>query len=68
MAEIKKRKLLGEMLIASGVITPDQLKSALESQKKSGLRLGKELIRLGYLTEEVIIETLGDQAGIPYVD
>jgi len=68
MTKIKKRKLLGEMLIASGVITPDQLKSALENQKKGGLRLGKELIRLGYLTEEVIIETLGDQAGIPYVD
>ena len=68
MAEIKKRKLLGEMLIASGVITEEQLKTALGSQKQSGLRLGKELIRLGYLTEEVIIETLGDQAGIPYVD
>lgn len=68
MTELKKRKLLGEMLRDSGVITEEQLKVALESQKQSGLRLGKELIRLGYLTEEIIIKTLGEQAGIPYVD
>jgi type IV pilus assembly protein PilB len=65
---VEKRKLLGEMLIDEGLITPEQLTKAIEQQKNSGLRLGQVLIRLGYITEEGIIETLGDQAGIPYVN
>jgi type IV pilus assembly protein PilB len=65
---VEKRKLLGEMLIDEALITPEQLNKAIEQQKHSGLRLGQLLIRLGYITEEGIIETLGDQAGIPYVN
>ncbi|MCX5902989.1 MAG: GspE/PulE family protein [Proteobacteria bacterium] len=65
---MEKRKLLGEMLIDEGLITAEQLNKAIVQQKQSGLRLGQLLIRLGLVTEEGIIATLGDQAGIPYVN
>jgi type IV pilus assembly protein PilB len=65
---VEKRKLLGEMLIDEGLITPEQLNRAIEQQKQSGLRLGQLLIRMGLVTEEGIIAALGDQAGIPYVN
>jgi type IV pilus assembly protein PilB len=65
---VEKRKLLGEMLIDEGLITAEQLNKAIVQQKQSGLRLGQLLIRMGLVTEEGIIATLGDQAGIPYVN
>ncbi|MCX5894455.1 MAG: ATPase, T2SS/T4P/T4SS family [Proteobacteria bacterium] len=65
---MEKRKLLGEMLIDEGLITPEQLNKAIELQKNSGLRLGQVLIRMGLVSEEGMIATLGDQAGIPYVN
>jgi type IV pilus assembly protein PilB len=65
---VEKRKLLGEMLVDEGLITAEQLNKAIVQQKQSGLRLGQLLIRMGLVTEEGIIATLGDQAGIPYVN
>ena len=56
------------MLIDAGLITPEQLNKAIELQKNSGLRLGQVLIRMGLVSEEGMIATLGDQAGIPYVN
>lgn len=47
---------------------PDQLRQALEKQKKSpGKLLGKILIELGYVTEEDIVVALATQFNIPYL-
>ena len=54
-----KRKPIGEQLIDKGVIGPDQLKIALLEQKRSNEKLGKTLVRLGFLTESVLNEALG---------
>jgi type IV pilus assembly protein PilB len=60
-------KQLGELLIESGIITPDQLKEALAIQKeKSGL-IGQILIGLGYATEQAIAQALTVQYGFPYL-
>ena len=42
---------LGELLVKEQVITPLQLKNAIESQRSSGGRLGYELTKLGYIEE-----------------
>ena len=42
---------LGDLLVDAGVITEDQLMSALKSQKESKRRLGDELIQTGVITE-----------------
>jgi len=62
MAHIK----IGEILIQQGLITEDQLKEAIKSQKKGGGRIGEVLIKSGILTEEDIIKALGTQLNIPF--
>lgn len=62
-----KRKRLGDLLIEAGVITQEQLSSALDEQKVMKLRLGDLLVSKNYVTEQQIIETLEIQLGVSYV-
>lgn len=62
------RVRLGELLVAFGVITQDQLDTALVEQKKMGTRLGQVLKKLGFVSEETMIEFLGRQLNIPHAD
>lgn len=64
---LQKKKMLGEMLIAEGIITRGQLERTLAEQKLHGGRLGVILRNLGYVTEEAIIKVLGKQMGIPHM-
>ncbi len=57
------RKRIGDQLIDSGVISADQLSIAILEQKRSGERLGGVLVRLGFLTEAVLKEALGEHLG-----
>lgn len=60
-----KRKL-GEILISQGLITEDQLKHALEEQKKTNESLGEILVRLLYVRRETdILVALSQQLNIP---
>ncbi|MFC1609388.1 hypothetical protein ACFL6C_00380 [Myxococcota bacterium] len=59
---------LGEMLISRGLLTPEQLYQALQSQGQVGGRLGTCLVELGFLTEHQLATTLSQQLGIPFVD
>ena len=60
------RKRLGDLLLDSGLITEEQLQSAL-SEKEKGQRLGDALLERGYITEQQLIEVLEFQLGIPHV-
>jgi type IV pilus assembly protein PilB len=62
-----KRKLLGERLIDSGLITPDQLDLALREQKRTGERIGEILISLGFVTQELISSALASEAGVTFI-
>ncbi|MGE5174206.1 MAG: type IV-A pilus assembly ATPase PilB [Betaproteobacteria bacterium] len=59
---------LGSMLVSSGLITDDQLKKALSSQKMEGGRLGSILVKLGFVQEDKLMTFLSKQYGVPYVD
>ncbi|HEY3270038.1 MAG TPA: hypothetical protein VGJ89_02390 [Geothrix sp.] len=61
-------KRLGELLVESGLITPAQLQSAITHQKIARGRLGSNLVALGYISEEVLMDFLSRQAGVPQVD
>ena len=50
------------------MITPDQVAVAIEAQKKTKDRLGKTLIRMGFITEENLIKTLAHQLKLNYVN
>lgn len=66
MAIVRKR--LGEILLEANMITDEQLKVALEEQRKSKETLGQILVRLGFLTENNIRDALELQFGINYVN
>ena len=59
---------LGDLLVSAGVITEEQLESALKSQRESKRRLGDELIQTGVITERQLIDALTMQLGIDFVD
>lgn len=63
-----KRIRLGDLLVAQQFITQDQLEAALSEQKKSGLKLGRQLIALGYVEENTLLDLLSKQLGIPFVE
>ncbi|MDA8156347.1 MAG: type IV-A pilus assembly ATPase PilB, partial [Actinomycetota bacterium] len=56
---------IGQILLASHVITDEQLKQALAKQKRDGGRLGTALVHLGYISEENLVSFLSKQYGVP---
>jgi len=59
---------LGELLVKNGVITPLQLKDALEEQKRTGQPLGQTLIFMGIVGEEkAILPSLSEKFDISLV-
>ena len=69
MKQFKKtsNKQLGELLVERGIITQDQLKVAIEQQKKQGGLLGEVLVDLRFATETDIAQALTSQYGFPYL-
>ncbi|MEW6482474.1 MAG: ATPase, T2SS/T4P/T4SS family [bacterium] len=65
---IRDKRKLGDMLVKANIITQEQLNKALEEQRRARERLGKTLSRLGFVSEETILNFLGSQMGIAYVD
>jgi type IV pilus assembly protein PilB len=58
---------LGQLLVSNNIIEEKQLEHALELQKKEGGRIGSNLIKLGFLTEEKLVSFLSKQYGVPAV-
>jgi hypothetical protein len=56
---------LGELLVAAGLVTADQVEQALRAQVVWGGRLGTNLVELGHLTLDDLAKTLGRQQRIP---
>ena len=59
---------IGELLTKAKLLTNEQLEKALEEQKQSGGRIGEHLIRLGFVTEEDILDCLSQQYGVPSIN
>jgi type IV pilus assembly protein PilB len=59
---------LGEILVKDSLITADQLKQALDYQKKNGGRLGTCLVKLGLVSDEDITAVLSRQYGVPSIN
>ncbi len=68
MAEQDEKLRLGDMLVAEGVITQEQLQSAINYQAENGGRLGTALVGLGFVSQDVIMAFVGTQLGIPHVN
>ena len=59
---------LGEILLKENLITPDQLKQALDHQKANGGGLGNSLVKLGFLNDDEVTAVLSRQYGVPSIN
>src|SRR6476661_10864054 len=68
MVATLQKKPLGQLLLAKGVIKPEQLERALEEQKRSNHQklLGEVLVELHICSEDQITEALAQAYGVPY--
>jgi type IV pilus assembly protein PilB len=64
----EEKKSFGDILVGLKIITPDQLRKATQDQKQKGERLEQTLVRLGYASEELILQALADYFNLPFVD
>ena len=56
------------MLVDAGALEEETLEGALQHQRRTGTALGECLLALGLITEELVIETLAKQMGLPAYD
>jgi type IV pilus assembly protein PilB len=62
------RKKIGECLIQAGLITEDDLQTALAEHKRTGERVGVVLVRMNLATEKQIAKALAFQLGFAYIN
>ena len=59
---------LGEILVRENLVTPQQLREALDYQRTAGGRLGANLVKLGMISDDVITAVLSRQYGVPSIN
>ena len=55
------RRLLGELLVAQGLLTDEQLQWALAEQEKSGRLLGEVVVQHGLVSMVALVNALVEQ-------
>lgn len=63
-----QKKRLGDFLVENSLIEPQDLKKALEEQRRTGKKLGEALVNLKIVTETQLVQTLAIQLGFKVVD
>ena len=64
----KKGKLIGEILVGEGVITPEQLEKALEVSKEKKSYICTTIINLELARPQDVLRVLAKQLGVEYID
>jgi MSHA biogenesis protein MshE len=59
---------LGDLLIQQGLLTDEQLKFALDEQKRSGRKLGRIIVESNFVTEVAIAQALARQLRTEYIE
>ena len=67
MAKPEKIRI-GDLLVQDKAISQEQLREALELQKRSGRRLGRVLVESSFVSEDQISEALSRQLNIPFIN
>jgi type IV pilus assembly protein PilB len=63
-----RRRRLGEILVAKGLLTPDQINEALFRNTDRTRRIGEILMAAGLITEQALAQSLAEQRGLQYLD
>ncbi|HEX6537303.1 MAG TPA: ATPase, T2SS/T4P/T4SS family [Gemmatimonadaceae bacterium] len=59
---------IGELLLREGLVTREMLEKALQEQKATGMRIGYNLVKLGFVNEVELTRMLARQFRMPAVD
>src|SRR5690349_24920469 len=59
---------IAELLVRGGVVTREQLNEAQQRERDNGSSVAKELVRLGFTTEDNLTQFLAKQFGIEVVN
>jgi type IV pilus assembly protein PilB len=59
---------IGDMLVKAALITREQLNQALQQQQTAGGRIGTNLVKLGFISEDDITSFLSRQYGVPSIN
>ena len=68
MSEARKKMRLGELMVQQGLISQDQLRIALMEQEQNNIPLGRQLVRLGFVTEAMVRDLVAHTIGQESVD
>jgi len=60
---IEGRRPLGEVLVERGIVSPEQLTTALEQQRATGRQLGEIIVALGFAPGPIVAQALATQHG-----
>jgi type IV pilus assembly protein PilB len=65
---VENKAQLGQLLLARGIVTEQQIEKALAEQNEKGHRklLGELLVEMNYCTENQIASALAEAYGVPY--
>jgi|GEM_PF-2416957 len=63
---LRDRKLLGQVMLEKGLISARQLSDALKAQNRTGEKLGRVLVDLGYVSELDMFRAVSDQDRLPF--
>lgn len=63
-----KRIRIGDILVAQQIISQEQLGVALAEQKKTGFKLGRQLVALGFVEENTLLNFLSKQLDYPFIN
>ncbi|MBO5239576.1 MAG: Flp pilus assembly complex ATPase component TadA [Lachnospiraceae bacterium] len=64
----RKKIRLGDLLVAAGAITEEELQEAIAYQKEKGLKLGQAMVEMGLVSQELLNLTISQQLGIDYIE
>lgn len=65
--QLDQKKRIGDILREQGLITEEQLKQGLDEQRSCGMQLGKCLTKLGFITDEKLLDILSAQLDVQHV-
>ena len=68
MAEQRRKLRLGELMVQQGLISQDQLRIALMEQEQNNIPLGRQLVRLGFVTEAMVRDLVAHTIGQESID
>ena len=68
MTELRRKLRLGDLMIQQGLITQDQLRIAIIEQEQNNIPLGRQLVRLGFVSENMVRDLVARTIGQESID